>query len=125
MATAKGCRVVADASKSIEGTDALCGTSVSVIGSSGQHAPTAQRTGQKSILSRYSVRACLRLLDMKTEFHTVAELLDSKLEPPIPLAVIPNHMGINLCAVDGISWTKQADGQLVSITIHFMPAAED
>lgn len=62
---------------------------------------------------------------MKTEFHTVAELLDNKLSPPIPLELIPNYMGINLCAVDGISWTKQADGQLVSLTIHFVPAAED
>ena len=61
---------------------------------------------------------------MKTEFHTVGELLASESPPPIPLDVIPNYMGINLCSVEGLSWTKQADGQLVSLTIHFTPAAD-
>lgn len=40
----------------------------------------------------------------------------------LPIAVIPNNMGINLCAVDSIEWTRQADGQLVSLTIVFNPA---
>ena len=41
---------------------------------------------------------------------------------PLPLSVIPNYMGINLCSVDSESWVKQDDGQLVSLTIHFVPA---
>jgi hypothetical protein len=31
-------------------------------------------------------------------------------------------MGINLCAIEGMTWTRQDDGQLVSLTIHFQPA---
>ena len=72
---------------------------------------------------------------MKTEFHTVEEILADeghvrgkniadpprKLNIPLDLAVIPNHMGINLCSVEGLSWTRQDDGQLVSLTIHFVP----
>lgn len=59
--------------------------------------------------------------NLKTEFHTIDEMLVKEIEPPIPLEVLPNHMGINLCAVDGMSWTRQKDGQLVSVTIHFIP----
>ena len=72
---------------------------------------------------------------MKTEFHTTAELIEAdkglrelprherprELLSPIDLGVIPNYMGINLCAVEGLSWTKQDDGQFVSLTIHFLP----
>jgi len=59
---------------------------------------------------------------VKTTFHTVAEILDRKIETPLDLAIIPNHMGINLCAVEGMTWTAQPDGQLVSLTIHFLPS---
>jgi len=58
---------------------------------------------------------------MKTEFHTVAEIVDRRIETPIDLSVIPNHMGINLCAVEAMTWTKLPDGQLVSLTIYFLP----
>lgn len=40
---------------------------------------------------------------------------------PLPLSVIPNYMGINLCSVESVSWTEQEDGQLVSLTINFIP----
>lgn len=40
---------------------------------------------------------------------------------PLPLSVIPNHMGINLCSVESVKWVKQDDGQLVSLTINFDP----
>ena len=40
---------------------------------------------------------------------------------PLPLSVIPNHMGINLCSVESVKWVKQEDGQLVSLTINFDP----
>jgi hypothetical protein len=59
---------------------------------------------------------------MKTEFHTVEEILDSSRPlAPLDVSVIPNYMGINLCSVEGMSWTRQDDGQLVSLTIHFIP----
>ncbi len=40
---------------------------------------------------------------------------------PFPLEVIPNQMGINLCSVDSVTWSKQEDGQLVDIVIKFIP----
>jgi hypothetical protein len=58
---------------------------------------------------------------MKTTFKTVRELLEHEEQCPLPLEIIPNHMGINLCSVEAISWQKQNDGQLASLTIHFLP----
>lgn len=57
---------------------------------------------------------------MTTVTKTVGELLKSK-DSPIPLEVIPNHMGINLCSVEALTWTRRPDGQLVNLTIHFLP----
>lgn len=57
---------------------------------------------------------------MKTITKTVTELIETE-ESPLPLEVIPNKMGINLCSVDSITWTKQDDGQLVNLTINFVP----
>ena len=54
---------------------------------------------------------------MKTKFLKIKG--NEPKEFPINPAIIPNNMGINLCSVEGISWTKQDDGQLVSLTIHF------
>lgn len=61
---------------------------------------------------------------MKTITKTVTELIETG-ESPFPLEVIPNKMGINLCSVDSVTWTRQDDGQLVSITIHFLPANDE
>ena len=64
---------------------------------------------------------------MKTEFLTLAGKTNRELSSeiwPIDLSVIPNYMGINLCCVDGLSWTRQPDGQLVHLTIHFIPNPE-
>lgn len=48
---------------------------------------------------------------------------EKRKECPIDIGVIPNYMGINLCAVDSIEWTKQkSDNQLISVTINFFPA---
>lgn len=58
-----------------------------------------------------------------TTRKTVSELLATE-DAPLPLAVIPNYMGINLCSVDSLSWTKREDGQLVDLTIHFIPAED-
>ena len=61
---------------------------------------------------------------MKTETttRTVKELIDSKEKAPLPLSVIPNHKGINLVSVESLSWTRREDGQLVSLTVNFIPA---
>ena len=58
---------------------------------------------------------------MKTQFKKVKDIIDNDEECPLPLSVIPNYMGINLCSVEAISWTKQDDGQLTNLTIHFNP----
>ena len=61
---------------------------------------------------------------MKTITKTVDELLESK-DSPLPLEAIPNTMGINLCSVESLTWTRQADGQLVNLMINFLPDNED
>lgn len=61
---------------------------------------------------------------MKTVTKTVKELVDSGEDAPLPLSAIPNHMGINLVSVEALTWTRQDDGQLVSLTIHFTPSKE-
>lgn len=60
---------------------------------------------------------------MKTVTKTIDELLKTK-DSPLPLSVIPNHMGINLVSVESITCTRQDDDQLVNLTINFIPAQE-
>lgn len=63
---------------------------------------------------------------MKNEMILVANQDNlNTVECPLPLSVIPNHMGINLCSVESVQWTKQEDGQLVSLTINFNPEPEE
>lgn len=57
----------------------------------------------------------------KAVIKKVADLVAKNEDPPLPLSVIPNYMGINLCSVDSVSWVEQADEQLISLTIHFIP----
>lgn len=40
---------------------------------------------------------------------------------PLPLEVIPNYMGINLCSVKSIEWEEKDDKQLTYLTITFLP----
>ena len=61
---------------------------------------------------------------MKTETHTIQDILDKKANSPLPLQVIPNNMGINLCSVESLTWTRQPDGQLVNVSINFIPAVK-
>ena len=58
---------------------------------------------------------------MTTHMASIQEIIDDASICPFPIDVIPNKMGINLCSVDGVSWVKQEDGQLVSLTIQFIP----
>jgi hypothetical protein len=46
---------------------------------------------------------------------------DTSAECPLPLHIIPNYMGINLCSVKSVDWLQQEDGQLVELTINFIP----
>jgi hypothetical protein len=58
----------------------------------------------------------------KTFNAKVSDIISGKVKDcPLPLEIIPNYMGINLCSVDSVSWKKQEDGQLVSLTIYFLP----
>jgi hypothetical protein len=58
---------------------------------------------------------------MKKFVKKVNDLLTTGEDTPLPLVTIPNHMGINLVAVDSIEWEEQDDEQLVSLTIRFLP----
>ena len=60
---------------------------------------------------------------METITKTVTELIETD-ESPLPLELIPNHMGINLCSVEKLTWTRQDDDQLVDLTIHFIPSTD-
>jgi len=60
---------------------------------------------------------------METIFKKISDIIRNKEYCPIPLEVIPNNMGINLCSVEAISWQKQKDGQLVNVSIYFNPAS--
>lgn len=62
---------------------------------------------------------------VETITKSVSDLIAAGEDAPLPLSVIPNHMGINLCSVDSLSWTRREDGQLVNLTIHFIPAEPD
>ena len=57
---------------------------------------------------------------MKSYYAKISDIFEGKAESPLPIDVIPNNMGINLCSVDAISWQKQDDGQLVNLSIHFL-----
>ena len=56
--------------------------------------------------------------------RTVDEIVNGGAECPLDLSIIPNTMGINLCSVGSVTWDEQEDGQLLSITIRFMPNNE-
>ena len=51
----------------------------------------------------------------------VQDVVDGKKKSPLPLEVIPNYMGINLCSVESIEWDEFDDGQIDKLTINFIP----
>ena len=61
-------------------------------------------------------------MKITTEYHNIRE---EGVEFPIPLEVMPNLMGINLCSVEGMSWSRLTDRQLISVTVHFWPNFKD
>ena len=58
---------------------------------------------------------------MTRENLKIKDIIEHKVKSPIDISVIPNYMGINLCSVDSISLTRLPDGQLVDLTINFLP----
>jgi hypothetical protein len=62
-------------------------------------------------------------VSMITEFHSMRTELETA-KWPIDPAIIQNHMGINLCSVEGMTWTQREDGQLLSLAIHFIPTVK-
>ncbi|MDA1378708.1 hypothetical protein PCI56_01110 [Plesiomonas shigelloides subsp. oncorhynchi] len=61
---------------------------------------------------------------MSRKIETVESIINGA-NCPLPLDVIPNHMGINLCNVESIEWVEQDDGQLVELKINFIPSGND
>lgn len=55
-------------------------------------------------------------------YYSTDELIAHPEASPLPLSVIPDHMGINLVALDGMTVTKRDDGQLVTLSLHFKPS---
>ena len=51
----------------------------------------------------------------------VENLVTDKQDCPLPLEIIPNNMGINLVSVESISWNRQEDGQIISLSVDFKP----
>jgi hypothetical protein len=64
------------------------------------------------------------LPSMKTEYHSMETELETA-DWPIDPAVLPHYMDIGPYCIEGMSWTRQKDGQLVSLTIHFKDSAAD
>ena len=58
---------------------------------------------------------------MITSTEKIEDIIKNPSICPFPLTVIPNYMGINLCSVESISWTRQSDGQLCNLIINFIP----
>lgn len=58
---------------------------------------------------------------METKKVTIEDVVNNNAYCPIPVDVFPNYMGINLVSVDSVEYTKQDDGQLVSMTVNFIP----
>jgi hypothetical protein len=90
----------------------------------GPHVQLGLRLSARGVLQRNDLQEGAEMTKRKLTVTrmTVSDMIEQDKDSPLPLHVIPNHMGINLCSVDSVSWTKQNDGQLVSLTIHFIPA---
>jgi len=61
---------------------------------------------------------------MKNLKVKITDVVDGKADSPLPLEVIPNYMGINLCSVDSIEWIEHEDTQIEKLTINFIPNME-
>lgn len=57
--------------------------------------------------------------------ETIKDIVEGKVKCPLDVSIIPNYMGINLVSVHSIEWERQPDGQLVKVTINFIPEIKD
>lgn len=62
--------------------------------------------------------------NMKVEIAKISDIISGKIKSPLPIEIIPNNMGINLCSVDSVCWQKTENGELTSLTIFFIPGKE-
>lgn len=62
---------------------------------------------------------------MKYTKVKITDVVDGRAESPLPLEVIHNYMGINLCSVDSIEWIEHEDSQIEKLTINFIPNMEN
>lgn len=58
---------------------------------------------------------------MKEYQEVTQENIKNGMDYVLPLGIIPDHLGINLCSVKGIEYETQSDGQLKYIRIDFIP----
>jgi len=56
-------------------------------------------------------------------FRTISDIIKNEdgPKPPMDIGYFPNVMGINLCCVEGIAWSRLEDGQLLNMTVYFKP----
>ena len=57
-------------------------------------------------------------------FRTIDDIIkneDKGPKPPLDIGDFPNHMGINLCSVEWMAWSRLEDGQLTQMTVYFKP----
>lgn len=62
---------------------------------------------------------------MKTQHVRAIDIIRGKTDVPIGLKDLCENVGVSYYAIDAITWTRQADGQLVSMTMHFNPQTID
>ena len=61
-------------------------------------------------------------MKMFVRTETIEDIVYKGASCPFPHEVLTNNMGINLVSVDSITWLEREDGQLVYLTIHFIPS---
>jgi hypothetical protein len=60
---------------------------------------------------------------VNNHFRTITDIIDNEdgPKPPIDISFFPNYMGINLCSVESMAWSRLEDGQLMQMTVYFKP----
>lgn len=56
-------------------------------------------------------------------FRTITDIIENEdgPKPPMDIGYFPNYMGINLCSVEAIAWSRFEDGQLIQMAVYFKP----
>lgn len=85
---------------------------------------TDEATDEWNDYVRLPARATEKSTTMDIKTIKIEDLIDGKEKSTFPIDIFPNNMGINLCAVDSITFARQADGQLVYLVVNFIPDNE-